>query len=132
MSRCFTSRAGTRLLTAALGLLAAAIFLWGLTYKLSLYDPPQASSHQMFAAKLVSDREGNRVQDQVREHFERPESLSLGGGLALVLLLQAADMLLLLRASASTETLETGSAAPALHLAALPAFGFRPPPSFSL
>ena len=45
------------LLVACLVTLGAAVFVWGLSYKLSLYDPPQASSHQMPAAKLLSNRE---------------------------------------------------------------------------
>jgi hypothetical protein len=30
------------------------IFAWGLQYKLSLYDPPHAASHQIPKAKLLS------------------------------------------------------------------------------
>ena len=30
------------------------VFTWGLQYKLSLYDPPQAVSHQIPQAKLLS------------------------------------------------------------------------------
>ena len=37
--------------------LAFAVFAWGLQYKLSLYDPPQAVSHQMPEAKLLSKEE---------------------------------------------------------------------------
>jgi hypothetical protein len=34
------------------------VFLWGLQYKLSLYDPPQAASHhQVPIAKLLSKNE---------------------------------------------------------------------------
>jgi hypothetical protein len=42
-----------RLTVAFLGL-AVCVFAWGLQYKLSLYDPPQASSHQVPQAKLLS------------------------------------------------------------------------------
>ncbi len=34
--------------------LAACVFTWGLQYKLSLYDPPQATTHQIPKAKLLS------------------------------------------------------------------------------
>ena len=34
--------------------LALCVFLWGLQYKLSLYNPVQASSHQIPTAKLLS------------------------------------------------------------------------------
>jgi hypothetical protein len=37
--------------------LGLSVFGWGLQYKLSLYDPPQASSHQMPQAKLLSQDE---------------------------------------------------------------------------
>lgn len=45
-----------RLAFAFLGL-ALSVFSWGLQYKLSLYDPPQAISHQMPEAKLLSQEE---------------------------------------------------------------------------
>ena len=37
--------------------LALCVFAWGLQYKLSLYDPPQAASHQVPQAKLLSKNE---------------------------------------------------------------------------
>jgi len=37
--------------------LAVCVFTWGLQYKLSLYDPPPASSHQIPQAKLLSRNE---------------------------------------------------------------------------
>lgn len=37
--------------------LALCVFTWGLEYKLSLYDPPQASSHEIPSAKLLSKNE---------------------------------------------------------------------------
>jgi hypothetical protein len=37
--------------------LALAVFAWGLQYKLSLYDPPQAASHEIPQAKLLSRHE---------------------------------------------------------------------------
>ena len=41
---------------ASLGL-AVCVFAWGLQYKLSLYDPPQAVSHRITPAKLLSRNE---------------------------------------------------------------------------
>jgi hypothetical protein len=41
---------------ASLGL-AVCVFAWGLQYKLSLYDPPQAASHRIPQAKLLSRNE---------------------------------------------------------------------------
>jgi hypothetical protein len=37
--------------------LAISVFAWGLQYKLSLYDPPHSSSHEMPEAKLLSRNE---------------------------------------------------------------------------
>jgi hypothetical protein len=37
--------------------LAFCVFVWGLQYKLSLYDPPQAVSHTIPTAKLLSKNE---------------------------------------------------------------------------
>ncbi len=37
--------------------LAISVFAWGLQYKLSLYDPPQAISHQIPEAKLLYENE---------------------------------------------------------------------------
>lgn len=34
--------------------LAIAVFAWGLQYKLSLYDPPHSTSHEIPEAKLLS------------------------------------------------------------------------------
>jgi len=37
--------------------LALCVFTWGLEYKLSLYDPPHANSHEIPSAKLLSKDE---------------------------------------------------------------------------
>jgi hypothetical protein len=50
-------------LTFAFLCLALAVFTWGLQYKLSLYDPPQASSHQMPEAKLLSGNEQTKSSE---------------------------------------------------------------------
>ncbi|TCK73798.1 hypothetical protein C7378_1412 [Acidipila rosea] len=57
------------MLSAAFILLGVTVFFWGLRYKLSLYDPPQASSHHMTAAKLLTDRERDKAPS-----VQRPES----------------------------------------------------------
>jgi hypothetical protein len=54
MSQRFTNRLDVSRWTLFFLGLALSVFTWGLQYKLSLYDPPQASSHQMPAAKLLS------------------------------------------------------------------------------
>jgi hypothetical protein len=37
--------------------LAISVFTWGLQYKLSLYDPPHSTSHEIPEAKLLSRNE---------------------------------------------------------------------------
>ena len=37
--------------------LAISVFAWGLQYKLSLYDPPHSTSHEIPEAKLLSRNE---------------------------------------------------------------------------
>ena len=43
--------------------LASCVFLWGMQYKLSLYYPPQASSHHVPMAKLLSKNEQSNPQE---------------------------------------------------------------------
>jgi hypothetical protein len=52
-----THRVNFRRLSLAFLSLALCVFAWGLQYKLSLYDPPQATSHQVPQAKLLSKNE---------------------------------------------------------------------------
>jgi len=58
-------RSGFFGILAFLGL-AICVFSWGLQYKLSLYDPPQAASHQIPNAKLLSKNEQSRATDSPR------------------------------------------------------------------
>jgi len=41
--------------------LAFCIFMWGLQYKVSLYDPPQSLARQVPAAKLLSKNEQPQI-----------------------------------------------------------------------
>jgi hypothetical protein len=50
----------SRLLFAAL---ACSVFVWGLQYKLSLYDAPQAAPHSVIAAKLLSKNEQTNLTE---------------------------------------------------------------------
>jgi hypothetical protein len=45
----------------AFAVLAGCVFLWGLQYKLSLYEPPQSASHSVPMAKLLSRNEETRT-----------------------------------------------------------------------
>jgi hypothetical protein len=76
-------------LVAYLGL-AVCVFTWGLQYKLSLYDPPQAHSHQIPQAKLLSKNEqiGSTETRQVfRTKTSTRVSFSIPTTIFLVLLL---------------------------------------------
>jgi hypothetical protein len=42
-------------------ILIVSVFLWGLQYKLSLYDPAGAASHSVPIAKLLSKNEQPRI-----------------------------------------------------------------------
>jgi hypothetical protein len=44
--------------------LALCVFIWGLQYKLSLYDPPQAASHHVPMAKLLSKSEQSNTTEE--------------------------------------------------------------------
>lgn len=56
-------RVGSLRLVFALAGLALLIFLWGLAYKLSLYEPAQTSMHHIPQAKLLSENERPDVAD---------------------------------------------------------------------
>ncbi len=60
MHRWSTNRPISRMGALAFIGLAFCIFTWGLQYKLSLYDPPQAASHHIPKAKLLSKNEQSR------------------------------------------------------------------------
>jgi hypothetical protein len=52
-----TNRPISRMSAFAFFGLAFCVFTWGLEYKLSLYDPPEAASHHIPKAKLLSKNE---------------------------------------------------------------------------
>lgn len=54
-----------RLFTLAFAGLAICVFVWGLQYKLSLYIPSQASSHQVPIAKLLSPNERPKTHQEL-------------------------------------------------------------------
>jgi hypothetical protein len=51
------NRPFSRMSVLAFFALAFCVFMWGLQYKLSLYDPPEAASHDIPKAKLLSKNE---------------------------------------------------------------------------
>lgn len=59
---CTNRRVPLWIILGFLGL-AVFVFAWGLGYKLSLYDPPQSSTHQLPQAKLLSRNEQDSFAD---------------------------------------------------------------------
>jgi hypothetical protein len=57
MLRCSKNRPFSRIGGVAFIGLAFCVFMWGLQYKLSLYDSPEAASHHIPKAKLLSKNE---------------------------------------------------------------------------
>jgi len=43
--------------------LASCVFIWGLQYKLSLYDPPESATHHIPMAKLLSKNEQSNATE---------------------------------------------------------------------
>src|SRR5579863_4348381 len=70
--------------------LAICVFTWGLQYKLSLYVPPHASSHQIPHAKLLSKNEQTETKEcplLVRTKTSTKVSYTVFPAILLVLLL---------------------------------------------
>lgn len=61
------------------------MFLWGLQYKLSLYDPPQSASHSIPMAKLLSRNEETRTLKDSEYMAGKP--LTVGVPIAALVLL---------------------------------------------
>jgi hypothetical protein len=108
--------------------LALCVFMWGLQYKLSLYDPPGSASHKMPTAKLLSKNEwgaGIEVAPVAKSSvFETEMRLALIC-LALPML---ASMIRLQRLVWVRRTSDIGCPWRQQLDATLSAFSFRPPP----
>jgi len=108
--------------------LAFCVFSWGLQYKLSLYDPPQAISHEIPQAKLLSKDQqsptgkGLLAKDG-RAADKAPQAVLYSFFLAFLLGLTTACFLKIAgRYSPSFESVQ-----PSIYTG-LAAFFFRPPP----
>lgn len=111
--------------------LALAVFAWGLQYKLSLYDPPQAASHQMPHAKLLSE---DQQSSQAGHLAIAQEDASIGAvvaGWSLVFFSLLLDLNHRAALSLLAQRKLHGSSRlrPTRPFAALNAFFFRPPPA---
>jgi hypothetical protein len=69
-----TERFAPSRFSLALFVLALSVFAWGLQYKLSLYDPPQAPSHTLPSAKLLSKEEQAIPSDSPLMNSTKDES----------------------------------------------------------
>ncbi len=108
--------------------LALAVFTWGLGYKLSLYDPPQAKSHEIPQAKLLSKNEqAIAVQSPLLKDAHDP-STAPSRVLAKVEMLLMATVAIPTIPAFRRRVLELDAPSPLRHLAALYCFFFRPPP----
>lgn len=107
-----------------------AVFVWGLQYKLSLYDPPHSITHEMPEAKLLSNQE--------RAGYAAPETVGPSAAALLPcslcpLLVFSAGLALALRSSDPRGSRMGGLVAaplPGIREASLTPFLFRPPPAF--
>lgn len=66
--------------------LAISVFTWGLQYKLSLYEPPAAITHQIPKAKLLSNEELPRTVEGLRALGTQPATKVVVQGHFMVLL----------------------------------------------
>lgn len=112
-------------------MLGICVFMWGLGYKLSLYELNQPGIHQIPAAKLLSRNEDSNAADTVRDCLstisqKASSGFLLGLIISLCSCLGSADRGDVV---ARRELLECQGMRSA---AALTAFFFRPPPSLVL
>lgn len=106
--------------------LATCVFLWGLQYKLSLYEPQQSASHNIPMAKLLSQNELSSTSEN--SSYTQPKSrtkvlLAAFHALPIMLLILCA---IFAAESSRCECVESHSQQ--LRQALLESFFVRPPP----
>ena len=123
-----TTRAIFSRLTLCFFGLAFCVFTWGLQYKISLYDLPQAVSREMPKAKLLSKNEQRAVSESPLLSDSRVPRKVVRAVLVSVFLplLVAFHLLLLFRQVRKGP--DTEGSERACVRASLTAFFFRPPP----
>ena len=108
--------------------LAFCVFTWGLQYKLSLYDPPKAVSHEIPKAKLLSKEEQRTTTESPLVKDHRVPGMDLTAVLISVFL----PLFLALHLLRLSTTVKRRRDREALRYpivrASLTAFFFRPPP----
>lgn len=116
--------------TLALLGLAFCVFAWGLQYKLSLYDPPQAASHRIPQAKLLSRNERSGIAESqlvIRTKTSTRVSYTVPTAVFLILLLP----LSILNPQASGQRKQRTRNSWHLRHGLLNIFLVRPPPSLA-
>lgn len=108
--------------------LAFCVFTWGLQYKLSLYDPPQAASHELPSAKLLSrDQQSTTTESPLIKSEGAPDKTVMATVFSILLPLFAILNSLKLPA-AFRRNRDAKRPWRQLSQASLNAFFFRPPP----
>jgi len=127
----FKNRVGSLRLVLGLAGLAFSVFLWGLGYKLSLYEPTQGNFHQIPRAKLLSEDERPSIAVASADPGRPAEAVHEALGV-----FESAFLLLLFTfcsfAEYITELRAPKNARPRRQLCAarFGTFLFRPPPCF--
>jgi hypothetical protein len=128
MSRLHPTRLKLSRLSFVFFGLAFSVFIWGLGYKLSLYDPPKAVSHNIPEAKILSKDEQAVIADGVTiADTEVPAELVLSFGVFFLLLPDSGPL-----TSADRHAEQDHEQLWSLDCpASMNAFFFRPPPALA-
>ena len=111
--------------------LAISVFSWGLQYKLSLYDPPNASSHKIPSAKLLSKDEQTASIDSALISNAKTSVKAIRTALPGFFLFFLLALNLLNPPSPGQREQQASRRWFHCHRASLNAFFFRPPPVLS-
>jgi len=115
------------LVTQAFLGLAVCVFAWGLQYKLSLYETPQAASHQIPKAKLLSkNMQASTAENPLVVRTKTSSRVSYTAPTAIILILLLA--ITLLNPSTSRRVEKRANRLLHLHRAVLNTLFVRPPP----
>ncbi len=110
--------------------LAVCVFAWGLQYKLSLYDPPRAASHQIPEAKLLSrDEQSSAAVSPLVIRTKTSTSVIYTAPTAIFLILFLAASLL--NPPATTRLKKLANRLLHLHRSVFNSLFVRPPPAFA-
>lgn len=112
--------------------LTVAVFTWGLQYKLSLYDPPQAVTRKMPSAKLLSADEQAAISASQLSSLASPPEKTIRTIFTSILLLFVLKLTSpSLQPAARMESLTASRTWLWRRFANMNAFFFLPPPSLN-